>query len=285
VPVSIFLAVFLPLFITFLALACLYVFGPHDDSNPLGQGAGASVELSGRGTGGLDAAAIAELPLVVYRDVRQYRIMEARDGDDALECSVCLHEFGDDDQLRLIPRCSHAFHPNCIAIWLEGHATCPLCRASLLDAPPLLLEPLASLPPDGAPNDPTVLLIGDASDREDEEDEVWSRFQLSVRNRPLALPRSKSTGHDGDSSRTARFTLQLPEHVLGEIHRSHRLRHVTSAVESVRVREGSGYGSAVGGSVRSAVARLLTRFAPGAGRNGDDKSGKADAAGEEKRSK
>jgi E3 ubiquitin-protein ligase ATL6/9/15/31/42/55 len=179
VSISIFLAAFLPLFITLLFLACLYMY---DDADP--PGAGASVELSSRGTGGLDAAAIAELPLVVYRDVRQYRIMEARDGDDALECSVCLHEFGDDDQLRLLPRCSHAFHPNCITIWLEGHATCPLCRASLLDAPPLLLEPLASLPPDGAPNDPTVLLIGDASDREDEEDEVWSRFQLSVRNRP-----------------------------------------------------------------------------------------------------
>jgi E3 ubiquitin-protein ligase ATL6/9/15/31/42/55 len=78
-----------------------------------------------------------------------------------------------------------------------------------------------------------------------------------------------------------RFALRLPEHVRLELLMSHRLRHVTSAVASVRVMEGSAHdaSSVVGGSVRSAMARLLSLFAPGAGwkGDGDDKSGKADA--------
>jgi E3 ubiquitin-protein ligase ATL6/9/15/31/42/55 len=286
--ISIFVAVFLHVFILLLALACFRLFCTDDDASPPGAGAGSPVELARRGPGGLDADAIAALPLVFYREVRQHRIVEARDGDgdDALECSVCLTEFEDDDALRLLLTCPHAFHPECIGIWLERHATCPLCRASLLDAPepvPQPQAPGAPLPPDGTPDHPTVVLIGDASDR-DEDEEDRSRFLLLARNRQ-AVPRSNSTGHDGvrggDRSSTERFALRLPEHVRVEIHMSHRLRHVTSAVESVRVREGSSHGSAAGGSVRGAVARLLSRFAPGSGCNGDGEN-KADAAGEEK---
>ncbi|GJM85322.1 hypothetical protein PR202_ga01761 [Eleusine coracana subsp. coracana] len=284
--ICIFTAVFFPFFIMLLAFACLRLF--HLPDAP---GAGAAApppeEESRRGPGGLPAAAIAVLPLVFYRDVRRHRIVG---GDGALECSVCLLEFDDDDALRLLPTCPHAFHPECIGLWLERHATCPLCRASLLDTPPPLQPPPATgtpLPADSPSDHPTVVLIGDAGDREDEED--WSRIQCLARNRRAAgrqeLLRSNSTGHDvvvsgtNDGS-TERFALRLPEHVRVEILMSHRLRHVTSAVDSVRVREGSAHGS-LGGSVRSAVARLLSRLAPGAGWKGDggDKSVKVDAEG------
>ena len=30
----------------------------------------------------------------------------------ALECVVCLSEFDDDETLRLLPKCSHVFHPD-----------------------------------------------------------------------------------------------------------------------------------------------------------------------------
>ncbi|MCL7023502.1 hypothetical protein MKW94_013670 [Papaver nudicaule] len=48
------------------------------------------------------------------------------------DCAVCLCEFEDDDKLRLLPKCSHAFHLECIDTWLLSHSTCPLCRDSLL---------------------------------------------------------------------------------------------------------------------------------------------------------
>lgn len=48
------------------------------------------------------------------------------------DCAVCLCEFELEDKLRLLPKCSHAFHMECIDTWLLSHSTCPLCRANLL---------------------------------------------------------------------------------------------------------------------------------------------------------
>uniref|UniRef100_A0A6N2LTM4 RING-type E3 ubiquitin transferase n=1 Tax=Salix viminalis TaxID=40686 RepID=A0A6N2LTM4_SALVM len=48
------------------------------------------------------------------------------------ECSVCLNEFQDDETLRLLPKCSHAFHIPCIDTWLRSHTNCPLCRAPIV---------------------------------------------------------------------------------------------------------------------------------------------------------
>uniref|UniRef100_J3LE18 RING-type E3 ubiquitin transferase n=2 Tax=Oryza brachyantha TaxID=4533 RepID=J3LE18_ORYBR len=126
ISISFFMAVFFPVFVVLLAFACLRLFRPLDEEPPLADTS--SSEWSRRGSkAGLDAAEIAALPLVSYRDVKQHRT-----GDDALECAVCLLEFDDDDALRLLPACPHAFHPECIGLWLEKHVTCPLCRANVL---------------------------------------------------------------------------------------------------------------------------------------------------------
>ncbi|KAL5203361.1 hypothetical protein ABZP36_014313 [Zizania latifolia] len=50
----------------------------------------------------------------------------------AAECAVCIVEFRDGDRARLLPRCGHRFHADCVGAWLQLHATCPLCRASVL---------------------------------------------------------------------------------------------------------------------------------------------------------
>ncbi|XP_050214680.1 RING-H2 finger protein ATL51-like [Mercurialis annua] len=44
-------------------------------------------------------------------------------------CSVCLCEFNEGEQIRLLPECLHLFHVTCIDIWLNSHSNCPLCRA------------------------------------------------------------------------------------------------------------------------------------------------------------
>ncbi|KAI7981957.1 RING-H2 finger protein ATL11 [Camellia lanceoleosa] len=56
-------------------------------------------------------------------------------GKGALECAVCLNEFKDIENLRLIPKCDHVFHPECIDAWLNSHVTCPVCRADLVPQP------------------------------------------------------------------------------------------------------------------------------------------------------
>lgn len=51
---------------------------------------------------------------------------------EGTECSVCLSEFQEDETLRLLPKCNHAFHIPCIDTWLRSHTNCPLCRAGIV---------------------------------------------------------------------------------------------------------------------------------------------------------
>ncbi|XP_059307435.1 RING-H2 finger protein ATL52-like [Lycium ferocissimum] len=51
---------------------------------------------------------------------------------EGTDCSVCLTEFEEDESLRLLPKCSHAFHIPCIDTWLRSHKNCPLCRAPIV---------------------------------------------------------------------------------------------------------------------------------------------------------
>ncbi|KAK9266504.1 hypothetical protein L1049_012559 [Liquidambar formosana] len=51
---------------------------------------------------------------------------------EGTECSVCLNEFQEDETLRLLPKCSHAFHIPCIDTWLRSHTNCPMCRAGIV---------------------------------------------------------------------------------------------------------------------------------------------------------
>ncbi|CAN6461550.1 unnamed protein product [Victoria cruziana] len=51
--------------------------------------------------------------------------------EDSYECSVCLNEFEEGQKLRILPKCGHAFHIDCIDTWLQAHSNCPLCRACI----------------------------------------------------------------------------------------------------------------------------------------------------------
>ncbi|OWM64627.1 hypothetical protein CDL15_Pgr020594 [Punica granatum] len=44
-------------------------------------------------------------------------------------CAVCLCEFSEDEDIRVLPECAHTFHAGCIDMWLFSHSNCPLCRA------------------------------------------------------------------------------------------------------------------------------------------------------------
>lgn len=60
---------------------------------------------------------------------------------EGTECSVCLNEFHEDETLRLLPKCSHAFHIPCIDTWLRSHTNCPLCRAGIVISNSNAVEP------------------------------------------------------------------------------------------------------------------------------------------------
>ncbi|CAO2046090.1 unnamed protein product [Urochloa humidicola] len=86
----------------------------------------------GRDSRGLDVEVVEAFPTMTYAEAKALRVGTAKGGEGALECAVCLSEFEDEEQLRLLlPKCCHAFHPDCIAQWLAGHVTCPVCRCNL----------------------------------------------------------------------------------------------------------------------------------------------------------
>ncbi|XXG40455.1 hypothetical protein AAC387_Pa01g1167 [Persea americana] len=51
---------------------------------------------------------------------------------EGTECSICLSEFHEDENLRLLPNCIHAFHLPCIDTWLKSNVNCPLCRMNVI---------------------------------------------------------------------------------------------------------------------------------------------------------
>ncbi|KAI3758278.1 hypothetical protein L6452_05836 [Arctium lappa] len=66
--------------------------------------------------------------------INSISVVKFKKGDgliDGTDCSVCLSVFEDDESLRLLPKCNHAFHIPCIDTWLRSHTNCPLCRAAI----------------------------------------------------------------------------------------------------------------------------------------------------------
>ncbi|XP_024995449.1 RING-H2 finger protein ATL29-like [Cynara cardunculus var. scolymus] len=75
---------------------------------------------------GLDPLIISSFPTFTYSSVKEFRREKY-----GLECAICLSEFKDDSLLRLLTKCFHVFHQECIDLWLESHKSCPCCRCSL----------------------------------------------------------------------------------------------------------------------------------------------------------
>lgn len=69
---------------------------------------------------GLDLSILNTLPVFIYSTTAH---------DPLLECSVCLSEFENEEHGRVLPKCKHAFHVECIDAWFQFHSNCPLCRA------------------------------------------------------------------------------------------------------------------------------------------------------------
>lgn len=70
---------------------------------------------------GLDLSILKALSTFVYSSASHH--------GPVLECAVCLSEFEDQDRGRVLPKCNHAFHVECIDPWFGSHSNCPLCRA------------------------------------------------------------------------------------------------------------------------------------------------------------
>lgn len=77
---------------------------------------------------GLKKKALLQIPVAIYGS--EIHI-------PSTDCPICLGEFEDGENLRVLPKCNHGFHVQCIDTWLVCHSSCPTCRQSLLELPPI----------------------------------------------------------------------------------------------------------------------------------------------------
>ncbi|KAL8062233.1 hypothetical protein ABFX02_02G134100 [Erythranthe guttata] len=118
--------------------------------------------------------------------IKAIAVCKYRNGDGLIEdteCAVCLSEFQENEPLRLLPKCSHAFHLPCIDTWLKSHSNCPLCRANVV----ALANSCVSQPPvdlvlvvddqELSLSQQNVVIINDDNDDDDVDDDVVVSIQ------------------------------------------------------------------------------------------------------------
>ncbi|KAF7843697.1 RING-H2 finger protein ATL3-like [Senna tora] len=81
--------------------------------------AGQDPAIYGAQRRGIEPEVLRSIPVLVY---------QPEDFKEGLECAVCLCELAQGEKARLLPKCNHGFHVECIDMWFQSHSTCPLCR-------------------------------------------------------------------------------------------------------------------------------------------------------------
>jgi len=129
-------------------------------------------------------------------------------------CSICIDEYEPGEKIRLLPRCGHAFHTDCIMPWLtERSGSCPLCKQNVMGGGTdgLEEEERGEGGPAGAgdsdEDDNSIIDESEAAMREEEEvpDEEEQRPE---QRSPSRNPISRDTVRSSSSARTRRARRQ-----------------------------------------------------------------------------
>lgn len=93
---------------------------------------------------------------LLIREIPTFQYSRQGESSSLSKCVVCLNEFQENDMLRLLPKCSHAFHLDCIDVWLLSNSNCPLCRSTISGRNRYRLERIVA--PSSSPQDPSPLV-------------------------------------------------------------------------------------------------------------------------------
>ncbi|CAN4116710.1 unnamed protein product [Withania somnifera] len=81
---------------------------------------------------GLKKKALKSLPKFRYNPATESYSGAAVNGGS--ECAICLVEYVEGDEIRVLPNCGHRFHLLCVDQWLLSNSSCPSCRQILVVA-------------------------------------------------------------------------------------------------------------------------------------------------------
>ncbi|KAF3323480.1 RING-H2 finger protein ATL3 [Carex littledalei] len=111
---------------------------------------------------GLDPKSIESLPFIVFKP-EDFK-------NRGIDCAVCLSEVCNGEKARILPKCNHGFHLDCIDMWFFSHSTCPLCRCPVVDGVVPSRPDYASMvnsadTAESVPNFPTNVLFWGSQDQ------------------------------------------------------------------------------------------------------------------------
>ncbi|KAJ0261108.1 RING-H2 finger protein ATL52 [Hirschfeldia incana] len=214
---------------------------------------------------GVSNAAVAGDGLndALIKSITVYKYKKGDGHVDGSDCSVCLSEFEEDESLRLLPKCNHAFHLPCIDTWLRSHSNCPLCRAFVTGINPVTnqsnnaVHPIATESVNRGGGGAGEVNLTAAEFNHQIGDSVVEDLEIGLRSEPP----EEQTKEEEDPPRIRR-SVSLIADVLREIDDDDEGEEVSAGVGTSRhrQREGDGYG---GGKITPATAAMKRSVSTG----------------------
>jgi predicted Zn-ribbon and HTH transcriptional regulator len=82
----------------------------------------------GGGGAGLSSEEVSELPCNEFKEDWRRKLAAA-----SARCVWTLEAFRAGARCRVLPRCGHGFHAECVDSWLRTSRRCPVCRAEAVE--------------------------------------------------------------------------------------------------------------------------------------------------------
>ncbi|KAL4340287.1 hypothetical protein GQ457_08G005930 [Hibiscus cannabinus] len=171
------------------------------------------------GSQGLDESVVKAITVCKFK--RNEGLIEGTD------CSVCLSEFVEDESLRLLPKCNHAFHVPCIDTWLNSHSTCPLCRANIVS----VNQPATAVTAHEGSRNVSVSAI--VCPQMNEPISVINDLESGVREEAVRDMTVLEIEHDGDRIRPLRRSVSMSSSILshGQVMSNADILHISEENE------------------------------------------------------